>query len=90
MSKLYQGSINLSNIDKQKLYTCKNGDKWLNVSIWINDEPDKFGNHLSIQQSTKKDESKIYLGNCKEYQKDRPTPSATPSRNQVADDDLSY
>jgi len=74
MSKLLQGSINLSKIDKEKLYTSDKKEVWLNVSVWVNDEVDNYGNIANIQQSTKKDESKIYLGNLKEYQKPEPKP----------------
>ena len=63
------GSINLSKIDKSKLFTGKTGDKWLNVDIWVNEEADKYGNIASVQQSTKKDEPKIFIGNLKESKK---------------------
>ena len=82
MSKLLQGSINLSKIDKDKLFTSDKNEKWLNVSVWINDEVDNYGNIASIQQSTKKDESKIYLGNLKEYQKPEPKPEQKPQAQQ--------
>lgn len=72
MSKLLTGSINLSKIDKSKIYTSDKNEKWLNISIWLNDEVDKYGNIAGIQQSTKKDENKIYLGNLKEYSKPEP------------------
>jgi len=95
MSKLLQGSINLSKIDKEKLYTSDKKEVWLNVSVWVNDEVDNYGNIANIQQSTKKDESKIYLGNLKEYQKPEPKPeqksqvqqSQQPSKN---DDGLPF
>ena len=64
--KLYFAKIDVKKIDKDRLFK---GDKgtYLDLTIWIGDE-DKFGNTMSIQQSTKKDEDKIYLGNGKEYQ----------------------
>ena len=69
MSKLLTGSINLSKIDKSKLFKSEKGDVFLNVAIWINDNVDNYGNIASIQQSTKKDENKIYIGNLKEFSK---------------------
>jgi hypothetical protein len=82
MAKLFNGSIDLSKIDKSLIKTLdkdgnpfKNGAKYLNVSIWLNDEPDKFGNTLSIQIGDK--ENRIYLGNAKEYQKKQDTPIVT-------------
>jgi hypothetical protein len=71
MAKLLTGSIDVSKIDKSKLYKSeKTGKTYLNVSIWINDELDKYGNCAAIQQSTGKGEDKIYLGNLKEYKRD--------------------
>ena len=67
MGKLILGKINLSKIDKKRLFTSEKGEIWLDVSIWENDTPDKYGNDFSIQQSTKKGEEKIYLGNGKYY-----------------------
>ena len=69
MSKLLTASINLSKVNKEKLFTSKNLEKWLNISIWLNDEPDKFGNDCSIQQKTDKGEDKIFLGNGKYFVK---------------------
>lgn len=82
MSKLLQGSINLSKIDKSKLYTSDKKEVWLNVSVWVNDEVDNYGNIASIKQSTKKDEANIYLGNLKEYQKPEPKPEQKPQAQQ--------
>jgi len=36
MSKLY-----LSKINKETLYIHKDGRKFLNIAIWLNDQPDK-------------------------------------------------
>jgi len=66
MNKLLIGKINLSKIDKTKIFEGKKG-KYIDIAIWFSEEPDQFGNNLSIQQSTKKDEAKIYLGEAKFY-----------------------
>lgn len=91
MSKLFTGSIDLSKINKNLLYTHKDGRKFLNFSLWLNDEPDQYGNIISVQQQTKKGEDKIYLGNAKEY-KSQPTPQATPepNSNTPEPDDLPF
>lgn len=68
MSKMYYGSIDLSKIDKKKLFEGKKG-VYADVIVWVNDDADQYGNKLSIQQSTTKEEEKIYLVNCKEYVK---------------------
>ena len=62
MSKLINAKINLNKIKDDLLYVGEKGT-YLNLSIWINEgNPDKFGNTISIQQTTKKGEDKIYLG----------------------------
>lgn len=65
-SKLYKGKIDVTKIIKEKLFKGEKGT-YLDIDIWIADEPDKFGNTASIQQSTKQGEAKIYLGNAKEW-----------------------
>lgn len=46
-----------------------NGKVYANIVIWINDEPDKFGNTASIQLNSTKEkrdsEGKVYIGNAK-------------------------
>jgi hypothetical protein len=71
MSKLILASIDVTKIEKNLLYKGKKGT-YLKLSIWQNDEPDQFGNDFSIQQSTGKDDPKIFLGNGKYYVKDEP------------------
>ena len=78
MSKLLTGSIDVTKIVKERLFKGEKGT-YLNVSVWINDEEDKFGNIASIQQSTKKDEPKLFIGNLKEYKK--PEDRITPDQN---------
>ena len=67
MGKLYLGKINLSKIDKTKIFEGKTGE-WVDVTVWINDEPDQYGYDMSIEQSTKKGDDKIYLGNAKAWE----------------------
>jgi hypothetical protein len=67
MSKLITASINVMKIDKTRLAKSKKGGTYLNLTIWMNDTPDEYGNDISIQQKTGKDEPRIYLGNGKIY-----------------------
>ena len=74
MSKLYLGSIDLNKINKSDIVTkdkngnpFTNGAKYLNVSIWVNDEPDQYGNHLAVKAGGK--DNSYYVGNAKEYVK---------------------
>lgn len=93
MSKLYLGSIDLSKIDKLDIVTTdkngqsfKNGAKYLNVTIWVNEEADKYGNQIGIKAGSK--DNSYFIGNAKEYEKKevshRPTP--TPIENFPEDD----
>lgn len=83
MSQFFNGSICLSDIPKDKITeSTKNGKKYLNVVIWLNDE-EKFGNIGSIQVSQTKDEReaktpKQYIGN---FKKPEPKPEAAPLPN---------
>ena len=68
MAKMYYGNIDVTKIDRTKLFIGKKG-KYLDVVVWINDEPDNYGNKLSIIQGQDKDDPspKVYLGNLKEH-----------------------
>lgn len=70
-NQLLNGSICLTDIPKDKIVTSeKNGKKYLNITIWINDEPDQFNNNGSISINQTKEqreakEKKVYIGNLK-------------------------
>lgn len=87
MGKLIRASINLSKIKKELIFDGKTG-KHLNLSIWINEEPDQYGNLVSIQQSTKEGEQKIYLGNGNFYEKAKPAATNTPAPAKVEEKDV--
>jgi len=90
MGKLYLGKINLSKIDKTKIFEGKQG-KWVDVTIWINDKPDNYGNDMSIEQSTGKGDDKIYLGNAKAWTKKEEEPkSGKAPESELPSDDLPF
>ncbi len=67
--KNYWGSINLDEIKKaidggMIPHQGKKG-KYLPVTVWVNEEPDQFGNSLSISIYNKDTKQKNYLGNLK-------------------------
>jgi hypothetical protein len=64
--KLITAKIDVLKINKELLFKGEKGT-YLDLTIWVNDTPDKFGNDISIEQRTKKGEDKIYLGNGKFY-----------------------
>ena len=69
MSVLISASIDLAKVDKTKIFE-KDGKKWLNIQVSINDQTDQYGNNASISINQTKEErdnkaSKTYLGNGK-------------------------
>jgi hypothetical protein len=55
---------------KPRLYRINARKKYLNVVLWINGEPDKYGNNASIQVGLSKEEREdrvkpTYIGNLK-------------------------
>lgn len=73
MSKLLSGSIDLSKIGElmrqnhPAVVTGKNGKKYLNLSVWINDNEDTYGNIASISIYDKINKKSEYIGNLKDF-----------------------
>jgi hypothetical protein len=75
MSERINASICLSDIGEKvkqghsAVTVGRNGKKYLNVTIWINDAKDQFDNDVSIQLNSKQEsreaEGKVYVGNGK-------------------------
>lgn len=61
MSQLINASIDvtllleMANKRHSAFNVGKNGKTYVNVQMWINDEPDRFGDHASIQLNHAKD-----------------------------------
>lgn len=82
MSQLFYGSINLSELvqrAKEKhsgFVKGNNGCIYANVSVWLNDQPDKYGNIMSIQVNPAKEKKEVderfYIGNCKRSESPKP------------------
>ena len=75
MSKFYFGSINLTKLleaaNKKHSGFVRAGEKkqvYVNITAWLNEEVDKYGNIVSIQVNPTKDtdDLKFYIGNLKE------------------------
>jgi len=86
MATFYTGSICLSDIPKEKITEAKNGKKYLNLTLWVNDTADQYGNLGSIQVSQTKEqrdaqEKKQYIGNFK-----APAAPAQPAASETNDD----
>lgn len=70
MAQIISASIDLSKIDKAKIVNGKNGGKFYNFDIVINDEPNQYGQDVSITEKQTKEEreakeKKVYIGNGK-------------------------
>ena len=84
MSKITTASLDVTKIDKGKLYKGKKGT-YLNITILWKDEPDEYGNHAMIVQDVGKEareagEQGAILGNAKHIQqkKSQPEPGHGP------------
>lgn len=70
MASIYRANIDVSKIDKSKLFQGKKG-LYLDVTVTVNDEVDSFEQIGSITIGQSKEERdakapKVYLGNLKE------------------------
>jgi hypothetical protein len=82
MSKLITASINLKKVDQSLLITGDKG-KYLNLTIWVNDEKDKYGNDVSIEQRVEKGKDKIYLGNGRQWKQNEQAAENTTGMDEV-------
>ena len=91
MSSLINVSIDLTKIDKSRIIEGKKGGKYLNVTISVNDEPDKYGNNVSLWNGQTKEEreakkDRLFLGNGRVIWTDGNSQSVDSSE----DDDLPF
>jgi hypothetical protein len=91
MAQLLAVSIDLTKIDKSQIIEGKNGGKYVNVTLSVNDEDDKFGNNVSLWQSQSKEEreakaNRVFLGNGKKLWSDDSSSNQTPKKQEVNDD----
>ena len=72
MSAIISGSVSLERIQEaaKSLEAHKNGNTYVNLTIFVNDDTDDYGNNASIQLSQTKEqreakEARVYFGNAK-------------------------
>lgn len=85
MADLLTISINLSKLDKNRIIKDKNGNQWLNLSGWLNDEADDYGNYGFVTHTPTKEEREAkerltILGN---YKKPIQQQSTGDQKNEV-------
>jgi hypothetical protein len=86
MSKLITASINLRKVDQSLLIKGEKGT-YLSLIIWVNNEPDKYGNDISIEQRVEKGKDKIYVGNGRSYkQSEQPVAPQQINENDDIDE----
>jgi len=104
MAKYYYGSINLSKllqaakeqhsgIARAVKQDGTKGDIYVNLTVWENDELDKYGNKLAIQVNPAKDsqDQKFYIGNLKPGEQRDPVQLTANDMNEIpAEDDLPF
>lgn len=96
MGKMYVGSICLTDLNEQAkvphsaFNRGKNKKAYADIVIWVNDEPDQYGNNVSIQLNSKKEkresEPKVYIGNAKSLTQSAPEPVNEQPNNEPEDD----
>lgn len=85
MAKLNVGSICVTDLLEQAkakhsafVKSEKNGKIYANIKVWVNDTPDQYGNHISLQLNSSKErkdiEEKVYIGNAKQVEMKEPQP----------------
>ena len=97
MSKIIGASLDLSKIDKTRITLGKNGAKYYNISIILNDEKDTYGNDCAITEGQTKEERAAktkakYIGNGKVvYDSVKGVqPASQPNFSTSANDDLPF
>ena len=56
MGAIISASIDLAKIDKSKIVAGKNGAKYYNILISVNDEKNQYGQDVSISENQSKEE----------------------------------
>lgn len=89
---LYKLNLDLSKIDKDKIYIGKKG-KYYEVVVRIKDEEDQFGNVGFVRTSTTKEERDAgyeasYLGNLKKIEFTKA--AAAPAKADEVEEDLPF
>lgn len=96
MSKIIAIKIDVTKIDKERLYKGSKGT-YLDMVLFLNDEADQYGQHGMITQSVSKEEREsgvkgAILGNVKVISTDQPKPPQKVSKadTEPQEDDLPF
>lgn len=98
----YYGSIDVTTLLKQAnlphsafIRAGKENKAFAQITVWVNEEADQYGNFVSIKLSSKtaelaKAEGNIYLGNLKKSEAKQPEPLEAGAPDIPNDDDLPF
>ena len=96
MNQSFYGSIDVTKLLEELkakhsgFYKGSNGKVYANAQVWLNEQPDKYGNLLSIKVNPSKDKKDVdkafYLGNLKKS--DGPKPIGDNDINNVSLDHI--
>lgn len=89
------GSIDLNKIDKSRMVPGKNGAKYYNITLLVNEEKDQYQNDVAIQTGQTKEErankdKPNYIGSGRIVYTASGTPIETPGNNSKDNDDLPW
>lgn len=79
-------SIDLNKLDKSKIIEGKNGAKYYNFNIALNDQTDQYGNNIQVSEPQTKEqrdakEKKTFYGNGKVFWTDGKSTIAEKKNN---------
>jgi hypothetical protein len=96
MNQSFYGSINITKLLEELkakhsgFYKGSDGKVYANVTVWLNETKDKYGNVMSIKINPSKERKDIdqpfYLGNCKKS--DGPKPISDNEVNDINLDEI--
>jgi len=96
MGQLISVSIALAKIDKTRFTTDKNGNKYLQLTLSVNDEADQYGKDVQVWMEQTKEEreakaSRVFCGNGKvvfgKGAAPAPASAGKPATPNASDDD---
>lgn len=95
MAKIINASIDLSKIDESKCIAGKNGSRWYNISIAVNDERDQYDNDAAIYERQSKEDrdaktKKRYLGNGRTAWSSDSIPGAAERRSAGSQEPMTH
>lgn len=100
MAQIISISIDLNKLDKSRIVAGKNGSKYYNLSVIVNDEKDQYGNDVSVTTAQTQEErtakaNRTFVGNGRLiWSSSNTTPQASNNSqsapNDNFDDDLPF